>query len=83
MLQSKWIERMAENVMTKRVYMGVVNVVGARGRPPVKWGDRVLENSVKEREERRMRGLEHARRECKDRNKWRLFCRGHPLKGIS
>ncbi len=67
------MERMAENVITKRVYMStrMVGVVGARGRLPVKWGDRVLE-CVRERGERRMRGLEHARRECKDKNKWRL-----------
>ncbi len=45
------MERMAENVMTKRVYMGMVDVVGARGQPPVKWGDRVLEY-VRERGER-------------------------------
>ncbi len=72
------IERMAENVMTKRVYMSMVDVVGARGRPP----DRVLVY-VREREERRMKGLEHAWRECKDRNKWRLFCCAHPLTGGS
>ncbi len=72
------MERTAENVMTKRVYMSMVDVVGARGRPPVKCGDRVLEY-VRERGERKMIGLEHARRECKDRNKWRLFFRGHPL----
>ncbi len=76
------MERMAENVMTKRVYMSMVDVVGARGRPSVKWGDRVLEH-VRKRGERRVRGLEHARRECKDRNKWRLFCHGHPLTGRS
>ncbi len=74
------IERMAESEMTKRVYMSMVDVVGARGLPPVKWGDRVLEY-VRQRGERRMRGLEHASRECKDRNKWRHFCRGHPLIG--
>ncbi len=37
------VERTAENVMTKRVYVSMVNVVGARGRPPVKWGDKILE----------------------------------------
>ncbi len=36
---------------------------------------------VRERGERRIKGLEHARRECKDRNKWRLLCHGHPLTG--
>ncbi len=71
---------MAENEMTKRVYMSMIDEMGPRGLPPVKWGNRVLEY-VRERGERRMRGLEHARRECKDRNNWRLFCRGHPLTG--
>ena len=72
------MERMPGSEMTKRVYRSVVKAVAARGRPPVKWEDRVLEY-VKERGERRMRGLESARRECEDRNRWRLFCRGHPL----
>ncbi len=72
------MERMVENVMTKRVHMSMADVVGARGQPPMIWGDRVLEY-VRERGERRMRGLEHARRECTDRNRWRLFCHGHPL----
>ncbi len=74
------MERIAESEMTKRVYMSMVDEVGARGQLPVNWGDRVLEY-VRERGERRMRGLEHVRRECKDRNKWRLFCCGHPLTG--
>ena len=34
---------------------------------------------VRERGERRMRGLESARRECEDRNRWTLSCRGHHL----
>ncbi len=28
-------------------------------------------------------GLEHARRECLDRERWRLFCCGHPFGGRS
>ncbi len=52
--------------------MSMVDEVGVRGQPPVKWGNRVLEY-VRERGERRMRGFEHARREYKDRNKWRLL----------
>ncbi len=60
--------------------MSMVDAVGERGRPPVKWQDRVLEY-VRERGERRMRRLEHARRECKDRNKWRLFCNDHHVIG--
>ncbi len=50
-----------------------------RGRPPVKW-DRVQEY-VRERGEGSLRNLEQARREYQDRERWPLFCRGHPLVG--
>ena len=75
------IERMDESVMTKRLYKSSIEGVGVRGRPPVKWQDRVQEY-VRERGVNGMRGLEQARKECKDRNRWRLFCRGHPLEGV-
>ena len=71
-------ERIVESELTKREYISMIDAVGARGWPPVRWEDRVLEY-LRERGERSVRGLEHARRECKDRNKWLLFCRGHPL----
>ncbi len=51
-----------------------------RGRPPLKWRDRVQEY-VRERAEGSLRNLEQARRECQDRERWKLFCRGHPLGG--
>ena len=35
------IERMDESVMTKRLYKSSIEGVGVRGRPPVKWEDRV------------------------------------------
>ncbi len=28
-----------------------------------------------------LRNLEQARRECQDRERWKLFCHGHPLVG--
>ncbi len=56
-----------------------MDAVGVRGRPPIKCKDRVLEY-LKERGDRRLRGMESSRVECMDRNKWRLFCRGHPLR---
>ncbi len=31
--------------------------------------------------ERSLRNLEQARGECQDRERWKLFCRGHPLVG--
>ncbi len=46
----------------------------------MKWRDRVQEY-VRERGEGSLRNLEQARRECQDREKWKLFCRGHPLVG--
>ncbi len=70
------IERMAKSEMTKKVYMSMVDVVRARGQPPVQWGDKVLQY-VRERKERRMRRLEHESGECKRRNKWKLLCCGH------
>ncbi len=51
-----------------------------RGRCPVKWRDRV-QDCVRERGEGSLRNLEHARRECQDRERWKLFCHGHPLVG--
>ncbi len=52
-----------------------------RGRPPVRWRDRVTEYM---RERGATRGaLDQARRECLDRERWRLFCLGHTLGGRS
>ena len=75
------LERMGEEKMTKRVYKSDINAVGVRGRPLVRWDDRVLEY-VRERGDRRVRSMQQARRECMDRDRWRLFCRGHPLGGV-
>ncbi len=41
-----------------------------KGRPPVKWRDRVQEY-VKERGEGSLRNLEQARRVCQDRERWK------------
>ncbi len=49
----------------------------ARGRPTVKWRDRVQE-CVRERGERSLRNFEQARRECLDREReMEFFCCGH------
>ncbi len=42
--------------------------------------DRVQEYA-RERGEGSLRNLEQTRRECQDRVRWKLFCRGHPLVG--
>ncbi len=41
-----------------------------RGRPPVKWRDRVQEY-VSERGEGSLRNLEQARRVCQDKERWK------------
>ncbi len=71
---------MKEGKMTRRVYMSEIEGGNVRGRPPVKWRDRVQEY-VRERGEGSLRNLEQARRECQNRERWKLFCRGHPLVG--
>ncbi len=79
----KWfgnMERMEEGKMTRRVYMSEIEGGNVRGRPPVKLRDRVQEY-VGERGESSLRNLVWARRECQDRERWKLFCRGHPLVG--
>ncbi len=54
----------------------------SRGRPPVRWRDRVKEYMC-ERGATRGGGPDQARRERLDRERWRLFCLGHPLGGRS
>ncbi len=79
----KWfdhMERMEEGKMTRRVYMSEIEGGNVRGRHPVKWRDRVQEY-VRERGEGSLRNLEQARREYQDRERWKLFCHGHPLVG--
>ncbi len=66
--------------MTRRVYMSEIEGENVRRRPPVKWRNRVQEY-VRERGARSLRNLEHARSECQDRERWKLFFRGHPLVG--
>ncbi len=42
---------------------------------------RSVHREVRERDGVSLRNLEQARRECQDRERWKLFCRGHPLVG--
>jgi len=73
---------MGESELTRRIYKSRIHVGSMRGRPPVKWEDRVLEYmKEREREDARVRGLEDVRMRCMDRCKWRPFCHGHPLEG--
>ncbi len=49
-----------------------------RGSPLGRWRDRVKEYMCG-RGATRGGGLDQARRECLDREKWKVFCCGHPL----
>ncbi len=70
------IERM-ENEKFVKVYLSSVEGSNRRGRPLGRWEDKVKgymsERGVKGN------GLEWARRECMDRERWKSVCRGHPL----
>ncbi len=72
------IERMGIEEFVK-VYLSSVESPTRKGRPLGRCEDRVKEY-VSERGVRR-NGLEWARRECMDRERWRSVCRGHPLRG--
>ncbi len=70
------IERMKNEEFVKKVYQSSVEGPNRRGRPLGRWEDKVKEYVS----ERGMRGngLEWARREYMDREKWRSICRSHP-----
>ncbi len=71
------IERMKNEEFVKKVYMSSVEGTNGRGRPFVRYKDRVKEY-VNERGVT-VNGLELAKRDCMDRERWRSVCRGHPL----
>ncbi len=50
----------------------------SRGRPPGRWRDSIKVYMC-ERGATRGEGLDQTKRECLDRERWRLFCHGHPL----
>ncbi len=75
------IERMESEEFVKKVYVsGGVGPNSRRGRPPGRRRDRVKKYMCKKGATRGGR-LDQARRECLDRKRWRLFCRGHTLGG--
>ncbi len=71
------LERMENEECVEKVYQSSVEGPNRRGRPLGRWEDKVKEY-VSERGARG-NGLEWARRECMDRERWRSVCRGHPL----
>ncbi len=70
---------MGNERFVKKVYLSNVEGTNRRGRPLVRWEDRVKEYVS----ERGMRGngLGWARRKCVDRERWRSICHGYPLGG--
>ncbi len=54
----------------------------SRGRPPGRWRDRVKEYMCERGAATRKGGLDQTRRE-RDKERWRLFCRGRTLGGRS
>ncbi len=76
------IERMKNEEFVKKVYMSELEVANRRGRPLGRWRDGVKEY-LNKRGVGGGVGLERARMECIDRERWRSFCHGHPLGGHS
>ncbi len=74
------VERMDDEDIGK-VYLSSVEAPRRRGRPLERWEDWVKEYTS----ERGVKGdgLERARKECMDRERWGSCCRGHPLGGRS
>ncbi len=70
---------MGNEEFVKRVYLSSVEGTNRRERPLGKGKDKVKEY-VSERGVRG-NGLEWARRECMDRERWRSVCSAHPLWG--
>ncbi len=81
----KWfsyVERIGSEEFVNKVYESELRGPNRRGRPLERWKDRV--ESTWERGIFNGTGiLEQARRECWDRERWRLFCCGQPLGGCS
>ncbi len=73
------IEMMGNEEFVNQAYLSSVESTNRRGRPLGRLKDRVKEY-VSERGVRG-NGLEWARRECMDKERWRFICRGHPLGG--
>ncbi len=70
------VERMGSEEFMKKVYVRESVGSNSRGRPLGRWRDRVKESKC---ERGASRGLNQARKECLDRERWRLFC--HDLEG--
>ncbi len=74
-------ERMGSEEFVRKVYVSGGVGPNSRGKS-VGWRDRVKEYMCG-RDATRGGGLDQARRECLDRERWRLFCLDHTLRGRS
>ncbi len=71
-------ERMKSKDFVEKVNVSEIEYPSTRGRPLGKWKDRVKEYMC-ERGASKGGEIEKGKRECVDRKRWRLLCRGHPL----
>ncbi len=76
------MEMMRSEVFVKKVHVSESMDPNTRGRPPGRWRDR-LKGYICERVATKVGELNQARRECWERERWRLFCLGHLLGGRS
>ncbi len=72
---------MGSEEFVKKVYVSESVGPSSRGRPPVRWRDREKEYMCERDVTRGAEGLDQGRRECLGRERWRLFCCGHPFFG--
>ncbi len=63
-------EKMDSEEFVKKVYVSEIEGPNRKRRPLGRWSERGAT---------RARRFEQSRKECLDRERWRLFCRGHPL----
>ncbi len=80
--EKKYMERIGSEELVKNSYMSESVSLNSRERSPGRWRGRVKEYMC-ERGATRKGGLDQARRECLDRERWRCFCCGHPFGGRS
>ncbi len=78
-------EMMGSEEFVKKVYMNESMGSNSIGRPPGRWRDREKKKKkyMCERGATRVGRLDEAKRECMDKERWRLLCHGHPLGGCS
>ncbi len=65
----------------KKVYVSQSVRPNSRGRPLGRWKNRVKEYYMCERSATREGGIHQARRECLDKEEWRLFWPNHLFGG--